>query len=556
MFDLLIRGGTLIDGTGATPRTADVGVSDGKIAAIGRLDAPARRDIDATGLLVTPGFVDIHAHYDGQATWDSQLTPSAWHGVTTVVMGNCGVGFSPCRAEDRDRLVELMEGVEDIPGTALHEGLSWEWESFPEYLDQLAARPRDVDVGVLVPHGPVRLYVMGERGARREPATPAEIAEMGRLVREGVEAGAFGFSTSRTLNHRTSTGEPTPMLGAAGEELIGIANAMRACGRGAFEVVSDYDDLEAEFAVFRRIAETGAPTYLSLNQNKKGGYLAVLERVERAANEGLPIAAQVAVRPIGVLFSIDGTLSPFLLNPVWQALPREHDARVEALREPAFRARLIDAAADPKHVFGSYDCFFEVDATPDYEPPPEASIAAIAAKQGSHPIEILCDRLLADEGRGLVYYPIFNYDTGDLEAQRHLLEHPRTLVGLADGGAHSGIICDASFPTTLLSLWGRDRSRGPKLDLPWLVKAQTADTAAAYGLRDRGRIEPGLRADLNLIDFANLRCRRPALIRDLPAGGRRFVQKAVGYVATLVAGEVTYENGEATGARPGRLVRS
>lgn len=556
MFDLRIRGGTIIDGTGRAPRTADVGVTEGKIAAVGRLDGPARRELDATGLLLTPGFVDIHAHYDGQATWDSHLAPSAWHGVTTVVMGNCGVGFSPCRAEDRERLVQLMEGVEDIPGTALHEGLTWDWESFPEYMDILASRPRDVDVGVLVPHGAVRLYVMGERGARREPATSNEIAEMGRLVREGVEAGAFGFSTSRTLNHRTSTGEPTPMLGAAGEELIGIATAMRGSGRGAFEVVSDYDDLEAEFAVFRRIAETGAPTYVSLNQNKKGGYLAVLECVERAANEGLPVAAQVAVRPIGVLLSLDGTVNPFVLNPVWQEVPQEHEARVEALRAPDFRARLVEAAADPGHAFGSYERFFPVGDAPDYEPPPEASVAAIAKREGLHPVEILCDLLAVDGGRGLVYYPIFNYDAGDLEAQRHLIEHPHTLIGLADGGAHSGIICDASFPTTLLSLWGRDRSRGPKIDLPWLVKAQTADTAAAYGLRDRGRIEPGLRADLNLIDFPNLRCRRPELISDLPAGGRRFVQKADGYVATVVAGEVTYENGEPTGARPGRLVRS
>lgn len=556
MLDLILRGGTVVDGTGENERTADVGVADGRIAEVGKVVGPARREIDTNGALITPGFVDVHAHYDGQATWDPHLAPSAWHGVTTVVMGNCGVGFAPCRPEDRGRLVELMEGVEDIPGTALHEGLPWDWESFPEYLDSLAARPRDVDVGVLVPHGAVRLFVMGERAARREAASDDEIAQMGEIVRAGVEAGAFGFSTSRTLNHRTSTGDPTPTLGAAGRELIGIADAMRAAGRGAFEVVSDYEDVDAEFEIFRAIAKAGARTFVSLNQNKKGGYLAVLDRVTQAAEEGLPISAQVAARPIGVLFGVDATLTPFIQNPAWWEIAQDRESKIAALADPDFRARLRAGAEDPDHAFGSYDKFFPVGDHPEYEPGPEKSVAAIAAREERHPVDVLCDALLANDGKGIVYYPIFNYDDGDLESQRHLLEHPHTLVGLADGGAHAGIICDGSFPTTMLAHWGRDRSRGPKLALPWLVKAQTADTAAAYGLTDRGRIEPGLRADLNVIDFANLACRRPEIVADLPAGGRRFLQKADGYLATIVAGQVTYENGQPTGALPGQLVRS
>ncbi len=555
MLDLLIKGGTVVDGTGTPPETGDVGVRDGRIVEVGRVSEGARREIEAFGALVTPGFVDIHAHYDGQATWDAHLAPSCWHGVTTVVMGNCGVGFAPCRPEHRDRLVELMEGVEDIPGTALHEGLSWAWESFAEYLDTLAARPRDVDVCALVPHGAVRLYVMGERATRREAASSAEIVEMGAIVRDGVAAGAFGFSTSRTLNHRTSTGEPTPMLGAAGRELLAIAAAMRTTGRGAFEVVSDYDDVDAEFDLFRSIAETGAPTFVSLNQNKRGGYLAVLDRVAAAAGRGLPIAAQVAARPIGLLLGLESTLSPFVQNPVWHEAPTGRAPRVAALNDTAFRDRLRQAAGVPEHVFGSYERLFPVAERPDYEPPPDASVAAIARREQRHPVDVLCELQLANDGTGLVYYPIFNYDDGDLESQRHLLEHPNTVVGLADGGAHAGLICDASFPTTLLAHWGRDRRRGPKLSLPWLVKAQTADTARAYGLSDRGRIAPGLRADLNVIDFDNLACRRPQIVADLPAGGRRFVQRADGYLATIVAGQVTYERGLATGALPGRLVR-
>ncbi|MBM4244099.1 MAG: amidohydrolase family protein [Deltaproteobacteria bacterium] len=560
MLDLILRGGTVVDGTGGVPFTADVGVSCGRIAAIersGRLGEAARRTIEADGLLVTPGFVDVHAHYDGQATWDRRLAPSSWHGVTTVVMGNCGVGFAPVRARDRETLIQLMEGVEDIPGAALHEGISWEWESFADYLGALERVPRDIDVCALVPHGAVRLYVMGARGADRAPATEEEIREMGRLVREAVAAGAFGFSTSRTLNHRTSTGAPTPTLGAAAAELHGIVAEMRRAGRGAFEVVSDFEDVAAEFATFRAIAaDTGARTFVSLNQNKRGGYRTVLDLVARAASDGVPMTAQVAVRGIGVLLGVEGTVSPFVLNPEWCRVPASAAARVAALSEPAFRQRLAEAAEEPRHRFGSYDRYYPVGDEPDYEPPPERSIAALAAASGRHPVDVLCDLLLADGGRGLVYYPIFNYEDGNLEAQRELLEHPATIVGLADGGAHVGTICDASFPTTMLTHWVRDRRRGPRFDLAWAVKAMTADTAGAYGLTDRGRLAPGLRADVNLIDLANLRVGRPEMVADLPAGGRRFVQRPRGYVATLVNGVVTYESGEPTGELSGRLVRS
>jgi len=558
MHDLVVRGGMVVDGTGGEPFSADVAVDRGVITGIGATDAGGRQEIDADGALVTPGFVDVHTHYDGQATWDSYLAPSSWHGVTTVVMGNCGVGFAPVRPAHRERLIQLMEGVEDIPGAALHEGLSWEWESFAEYLAALARRPRDVDVCTLVPHGAVRLFVMGERGAARELATRAEIAEMGRVVRDGVDAGAFGFSTSRTLNHRTSTGDRTPTFGAAGDELVGIARAMRGTGRGTFEVVSDFDDLDDEFESFARVAaESGTRTFISLNQNKRGGYRKVLDRIADAARAGLPMQAQVAVRPIGVLLGVDTTLDPFMLSPAWRPY-RSADpaARVAALSNPDVRRRLVEAAAEPAHVFGRYDRLYPLGDSPDYEPGPEASVAAIAEREGRHPIEVLCDLIATGDGTGLVYFPIFNYATGDLEAQRELITHRDTIIGLSDGGAHVGTICDGSFPTTLLAHWGRDRVRGPRLDLPWLVRAQTADTADAYGLADRGRVRVGLRADLNVIDFDNLGLRRPEVVRDLPAGGRRLIQRADGYVATVVAGQVTYRNGEATGALPGRLVRS
>ncbi len=560
--ELIIRGGTVLDGTGAEARTADVAVAGGRIVEVGRLDAEAPEEIDADGLLVTPGFVDIHTHYDGQATWDPLLAPSSWHGVTTVVMGNCGVGFAPVREPDRDRLIELMEGVEDIPGAALHEGITWEWETFPEYLDALGRQAHDIDFAAQVPHGALRLYVMGERGANREPASPEEIARMGELVAEAIRAGALGFSTSRTLNHRTSRGEPTPTLTAAEDELVGIAEALGSTGAGVLEIVSDFDDLDDEFDQFRHMAQaSGRPLTISLSQvdQRPHHWRDLLDRIEKANADGLDIKAQVAVRPIGVLLGLQATLNPFLVNQAYREI---HDLpvaeRVRAMRDPDRRARILEEAAAQERkgfVFDHWEKMFPLGDPPDYEPHPDTSVAARAAREGRHPAEVVYDLLLEDEGRGFIYFPLFNYTDFDLEVARQLLEHEHSLVGLSDGGAHVGTICDASFPTTLLTHWGRDRTRGERLPLPWLVKAHTADTARAVGLLDRGVLAPGYRADINVIDFDHLQLRRPQMAFDLPAGGKRLLQRAEGYLATIVAGQVVHRDGHHTGALPGRLVR-
>jgi len=554
--ELVIRGGTVVDGTGAPPRPADVAVSGGRITEVGDVAGDADRVVDADGTLVTPGFVDIHSHYDGQATWDSQLTPSSWHGVTTLVMGNCGVGFAPCRPDDRQRLIELMEGVEDIPGTALHEGLPWTWETFPEYLDHLAGRAFDVDVAAQVPHGAVRLYVMGERGAQREPATADEIAAMGHIVRDGVAAGALGFTTSRTTNHRTSRGEPTPTLTAAADELVGIAVGMAPAG-GVIELVSDFRDVDDEFATMRRIvAESGRPLSISVAaEDHRAHWGSLQERIGAAAAEGLPIKGQVAARAIGLLLGLQATVNPFAGAPAYReiaALPLAE--RVRALREPERRARVLaEFEAHPAARIGRFDRMFELADPPDYEPAPSASMAARAEREGRTPAEVVYDLLLEDDGRALLYYPLFNWIDGSLDAVGRMLRDENLLPGLADGGAHVGTICDASFPTTLLAHWARDRADG--LPLEWVVRRQCRDTAAAVGLHDRGVIAPGYKADVNVIDFTRLAARRPAMVFDLPAGGKRLVQRADGYRHTFVAGTEVYADGEHTGALPGRLVR-
>lgn len=561
--DLVVRGGRVIDGTGADAFTADVAVRDGVITEVGRVEGRAARTIDADGLLVTPGFVDIHAHYDGQATWDRRMVPSSWHGVTTVVAGNCGVGFAPVRPADHDRLVELMEGVEDIPGVTLHEGLAWNWQSFPEFMDVLDGRRFDVDVAVQVPHGALRLHVMGERGAAREPATADDIAAMARLAREAIEAGALGFSTSRTLNHRTSRGDPTPTLTASADELVGIARAIGATGRGVLQLVSDFADVEAEFDLCRRMAaESGRPLSFSLLQVRDGTWRRQLDLLDAANAAGLPVTAQVAPRAVGLLLGLDCTLHPFLTNPVYReiaGLPLAE--RVAAMTDPGFKARVLAAAEDARRsdalggrLILSLQRMFPLGDPPDYEPDPSTSVAARAERQGRDPFDLAYDLLLADEGRAFLYLPMLNYADGDLDAAGEMLAHPHTVVGLADGGAHVGTICDASFPTTLLAHWGRDRERG-RLGLPFLVHRQTQATARTVGLLDRGVVAPGYRADLNVIDFERLRARRPTMRHDLPAGGRRLVQAADGYVATVVAGEVTYEEGVEAGPLPGRLVR-
>jgi len=564
-YDLVLRGGTVLDGSGAPGFVADVGVRRGLIAAIGPSLAPGREEIDARGRLVTPGFVDIHTHYDGQATWDARMTPSSGHGVTTVVMGNCGVGFAPCRSEDRDRLIRLMEGVEDIPFPVLTEGLPWNWESFPDYLDALEARAFDVDIGAQLPHAALRVFVMGERGANREPATPADIAAMAAIAKRAVEAGALGFSTSRTLNHRTSDGQPTPTLTAGEDELTGIAMGLAAAGTGVLQLVSDFfPDGLAELAMLRRIVEqSGRPLSFSLVQSPKSpdGWKLMLAGLQDAADAGLPIKAQVCGRPVGVLFGLELTLNPFSQSAVYGEIARLPLAeRVAALRDPDFRVRLLAEEGDPQGPFAgsalrAWDNLFPMDAVPDYEPTAEMTVAARAAASGRDPAEVALDALLEDDGRGMLYHPFLNYAGGSLDPSFAMLNHKDTVPGLSDGGAHVGMICDGSFPTSNLVHWTRDRTRGPRIALEAMVAMQTRDTAQTVGLMDRGLIAPGYRADLNVVDYEALSLEAPRVAYDLPAGGRRLTQKAHGYVATIVGGVVTYRDGEPTGALPGRLVR-
>ncbi|MBV9043069.1 MAG: amidohydrolase family protein [Acidimicrobiia bacterium] len=547
--DLVIAGGTVVDGTGAPPRLADVAVDGDRITAVGSDVGGARRHVDADGAVVTPGFVDVHTHYDGQATWDERMTPSAWHGVTTVVMGNCGVGFAPVRPSDHDTLVELMEGVEDIPGTALHEGLSWDWESFPDYLDALERHPRDMDVAAQVPHGALRLYVMGERGAARERATDDEVAEMARLAGEAVEAGALGFTTSRTRNHRTSRGDWTPTLTAAAGELAGIAEGLGSVGKGVLQVVSDFTDPKEEVATVLGMAESsGRPLSISLTQvsTRSEGWRSLLDAISAANDRGLQVKAQVAARPVGILLGLQSTINPLGASPTARSI----GADVGALRADDIRATILAEMAG--HSLFPWEQVFRLGDPPNYEPSPEASIAAEAARAGVAPEELVYDAALADE---LLYVPFLNYADGDLEAVRAMLTHPHTVLGLSDGGAHVGTICDGSFPTTMLTHWVRDRSRGERLPLEHVVAMQTSRTAKLVGFLDRGVVAPGMRADLNVIDMDGLRLHSPSIVHDLPAGGRRFVQKAAGYLHTFAAGQETYANGEPTGALPGRLVR-
>lgn len=560
MFDIVIRGGTVIDGTGAPARTADVAIVGDRIvevgsADVGTIDGRGTREIDANGAIVTPGFVDVHTHYDGQATWDTRMQPSSGHGVTTVVAGNCGVGFAPVRLADRSMLVELMEGVEDLPGVVLHEGLSWEWESIGDYLDALDRRSYDIDVAAQVCHAPVRVYVMGERGANREVATPDEVAEMGRIAADGIRAGALGFTTSRTLNHRTSKGQPTPTLTAAREELVGIARAIGETGRGVLQVVSDFTEAGEGETLLEMMRASGRPLSFSLLQTAPGvGYRTKLDLLERANAEGLSMRAQVAARAVGLLVGLQGTVNPLARCPQYQAvaaLPLADIAR--ALSQPERRELLIAEARTAGGI--SLEKMFILDERPDYEPSFEDSVAACAARLGVEPAVHLVDLLLADEGRALLYVPFLNYNDGSLDAAREMLAHEFTIPGLGDGGAHVGTICDASFPTSLLTHWGRDRTRGPLLDLPFLIQRQCRGTAEAVGLLDRGLLAPGCKADVNIIDFEGLTLFRPHMVHDLPAGGKRLMQEATGYLHTIVSGVETYVSGEATGALPGRLVR-
>jgi len=560
-YDLVIRGGQVIDGSGGAAVDADVAIKDGLIAAVGEITAKGAEEIDARGRIVTPGFVDIHTHYDGQATWDGRMQPSSWHGVTTVVMGNCGVGFAPCRPEDHDRLVRLMEGVEDIPFPVLSQGLPWNWESYPDYLGALEGRAFDVDIGSQLPHAALRVFVMGERGANREPATEADIAAMAAIAQRAAEAGALGFTTSRTLNHRTSDGQPTPTLTASEEELTGIAMGLAAAGKGVLQFVSDFAHPKEEFAMLRRIAQaSGRPLSFSLAQggNNPKGYRMLLRSLDEAVAAGLAMKAQVAARPVGVLLGLELTVNPFTQYPLYREIARLPLAeRVARLSNPDFRAQLL--ARPPEGGAGGLMALWSrmhlMGDEPDYEPTPETTVEARAASRGVSPETVALDHMLTGGGRGMLYVPFLNYSEGSLDAVREMIVHPDSVPGLSDGGAHVGMICDGSFPTTMITHWTRDRVRGPKIPLETVIRMQTRDTARAVGLHDRGLIAPGYRADLNVIDYEGLKLHAPRVAYDLPAGGRRLIQKASGYVATVVAGQVTYRDGEPTDALPGRLLR-
>jgi N-acyl-D-aspartate/D-glutamate deacylase len=560
-YDLVVRGGLLHDGTGAEPREADVAVKDGVIAAVGEVAGAGAEEIDARGQVVAPGFVDIHTHYDGQATWDERMQPSSWHGVTTVVMGNCGVGFAPCRLDDHDRLVRLMEGVEDIPFPVLSEGLPWNWESYPDYLASLEKRRFDVDIGSQLPHAAVRVYVMGERGANREPATGADIAQMAEIARAAAEAGALGFSTSRTLNHRTSDGHPTPTLTAGEDELTGIAMGLKAAGKGVLQFVSDFVDEDAEFGMLRRVVErSGRPMSFSLVQSplKPFNYQSLLAHVEDANAAGLSIRAQVPARAVGVLLGLELTVNPFTHYGAYKEIAKLSLAeRVQRLRDPDFRARLFASRPETgvRGAGGAFVRMYPMAEQPDYEPRESDSIAAIAAAKGASPEEVALDHMLSNGGRGMIYVPFLNYAEGNLDPAYAMMNHRDAIPGLSDGGAHVGMICDGSFPTTLVTHWTRDRTRGPKLPLSQIVRMQARDTARAVGLYDRGVVAAGYRADLNVIDHDNLTLYAPQVAYDLPSGGRRLIQRASGYTATIVRGQVTYRNGEPTDALPGRLLR-
>ena len=559
---LIVRNGLIVDGTGGKPFIGDIKIVNGLIAQVGSVSGLADKEIDAKGMLVTPGFVDIHTHYDGQVTWSNKLASSSQLGVTTVVMGNCGVGFAPCKEEHRDIMMRLMEGVEDIPGVVLTEGLPWNWSTFPEYLDALEVRQFDIDVAAQIGHAPLRIHVMGDRGAAREPATEQDKAEMARLTAEAVKAGALGFTTSRTILHRSSDGQPTPSLGAAESELTAIAKGLGNIGLGTLQLVTDFDDVDAEFAMLRRIAEaSGRPLSLTLLQHEHlpDRWRRVMEHMHNATDAGLKMKAQVGSRPVALIFSFALSLCPFTQLPSFEALKNlSPEDRLKQLRDLTVREKILaeeHTEAMFKRRVANFENLYPLGDPPDYEPAPEDSIAGRARRTGQDPAAFAYDYLLGDNGTAMLYRPLYNYADQNHDVLREMLLDRDTVPGLSDGGAHYGYICDTSFPTYLLTHWARDRIRGEKIPLEDLVKWQTQDTAATVGLNDRGQLKPGYKGDINIIDFAKLKLHAPKIVNDLPAGGRRLGQSADGYVATIVSGVVTYQHGIATGALPGKLIR-
>ena len=554
----------MVDGGGGEPLRADVAIAGDRIAEVGAVAGRGAEEIDADGLLVTPGFVDIHTHFDGQAIWDSHLSPTSWHGVTTVVMGNCGVGFAPVRSQDRDSLIALMEGVEDIPNPCLAEGLDWAWETFPEYLKAVERRTHDTDICALLPHAALRLYVMGDRALRLEAATGEDMAQMRTLAAEAMRAGAVGFSTSRTIGHKTLAGDPIPTLRAAERELTEIALGMTDAGHGVLEVISDWDapDPDSEFAMLRRIVEaSGRPALISVTQryHQPEVWARVMELAREAATDGLPMRTVVAPRPIGILFGLEGTQNPFSGTPTYRDLAHlPLDERVAKMRDPDIRRRILSDDPLAQSTFAllgrlSNERVFRLSNPPDYAPPRDQSVAAIATREGRQPEEVAYDLLLEEDGRALLFAPIVNYLDYDLSACRAMIGDSNALFGLGDGGAHVGFITDASFPSFLLSHWGRDAEDG--FDIAELIRRLTRANAEAVGLLDRGLVAKGMKADLNLIDLEAIELQRPYFVHDLPAGGTRLMQRAEGFLATIVSGRVTYRNGEPTGVLPGGLMR-
>jgi N-acyl-D-aspartate/D-glutamate deacylase len=565
-YDLVIRNGEIHDGTGADARYGDVAIKDGRIAAIGKVAGAGREELDADGKLVTPGFIDVHTHYDGQATWETKMAPSSNHGVTSVVMGNCGVGFAPCRPHQRDMLVELMEGVEDIPEVVMTAGLPWNWETFPEYLDALDQRRLDIDIAAQVPHSALRVYVMGERGAQREAPTADDLAQMQALTTEAVRAGALGVSTSRNLLHRTRAGALAPSIHSEEDELIALARGLRDAKAGVYQIIPEiYGDARAEFGLMRRIAEAAQrPLSFSLLQMPTGdedGWRTALQLLREANEDGVAMKAQVFPRPVGVMFGLDLSFHAFSLHPSYRPIANlPLPERVKALRDPSLRAKLLSEQPEdtnPVSLKTVHVCRFGyiMGDPPNYEPNPADQIRFLAERAGVSYEEFAYDLLLENEGRNIVYLPGANYRDGNLDAARAMAAHPDTILGLGDGGAHYGMICDASFTTFFLEKWVRDAKAEHKVPLAQAVRALTEEPARALGLNDRGRLAPGFKGDLNVIDLDKLRLHAPSVAYDLPAGGRRLRQGADGYVATIKNGEVTYRSGEATGALPGRLVR-
>jgi N-acyl-D-aspartate/D-glutamate deacylase len=567
--DLVIRGGSIADGLGGELFEADVAVGNGRITEVGKVAGKGKEEIDARGKLVTPGFVDVHTHYDGQVAWSHDITPSSQNGVTTAIMGNCGVGFAPCRPSDQQRLIQLMEGVEDIPEPVLSAGIPWSWESFPDYMNWLSKRNFDIDIGAQLPHAALRVYVMGERGGHPNPPPPpdtttnADNKAMAALAGDAVRAGALGFSTSRTLNHRTSTGDFTPTLKAGEDELTAIAGAMHQVGRSVLQFVLDLSTLDEDLPMMLRVAEnTRIPVSFSITQNDKAPrrWRQTLDTIRDASARGLSITAQIAARPVGLMLGLELSRNPFQTHPSYQAIAHlPLDERLARLRQPEIRAAILNehatATDDPLFFRPNYDKMYLLGNPPDYEQPPENTLGAQARRQGRQAEALAYDAMLTDQGRGMLYVPFLNYSDGNLDATREMLRDPNSVPGLSDGGAHCGIICDASFPTYLLTHWTRDRSRGEKLSIPFVVAAQSRKTALSVGLYDRGVIAPGYKADLNVIDYDRLHLHPPKVHYDLPVGGRRLLQQVDGYDATIVSGVVTQRGGTATGSHPGRLVR-